>query len=411
MGDQPPLVAGVDGWKRGWVAVLLGNGDPEVRSFPDFASLAVGLPGVSTIVVDIPIGLPEGPTRQADVAARGLLGARASSVFSAPPRVAIEQDTFAAALVATRRDLGVGISAQAYALREKILEVGAVAVSDGRVLEGHPEVSFWALADGRPMQYPKKSWNGQMERRHLLEQVGIALPDQLPGLVGRIPVDDVLDAAVMAWTAQQLAEGKGVPLPDPPERIGGRDVAIWHGGGVVNREERIAYARKLAGASAERLSAEREAEAAERARRLSSLPTEEAKRHVARISYDSSVGAMGPVKTPAEWAKAREAIRAAVIASARAGHTITYEAIELVAHEVTGLKLSYRMVGRMCMEINRGGDGCLLSSIIVRSDTGRPGQGFEPFAHEQGFLDPVGVQQQAVFRRFGSGDADSRPGG
>jgi hypothetical protein len=80
-----------------------------------------------------------------------------------------------------------------------------------------------------------------------------------------------------------------------------------------------------------------------------------------------------------------------------------YEAIELVAHEVTGLKLSYRMVGRMCVEVNRGGDGCLLSAIIVRSDTGRPGHGFEPFAKEQGFTDPLGAQQQAVFKRFSEG--------
>jgi predicted RNase H-like nuclease len=229
MGNQRGVVVGADGWKRGWVAVLLGDGDPEVRSFSDFASLAAGHPGVSTIVVDIPIGLPEGPTRQADVAARRLLGARASSVFSTPPRVAIEQDTLGAALATARQELGVGISAQAYALRGKILEVEAVAISDGRVFEGHPEVSFWALAGGRPMQHPKKSWNGQVERRRLLEEAGIVLPDHLPGSVGQIPADDVLDAAVMAWTARQLAEGKGVPLPDPPERIGGREVAIWFG--------------------------------------------------------------------------------------------------------------------------------------------------------------------------------------
>lgn len=49
-------VAGADGWKRGWVAVLLGDGDPEVRSFPDFGALAADLPEAEVIVVDIPIG-------------------------------------------------------------------------------------------------------------------------------------------------------------------------------------------------------------------------------------------------------------------------------------------------------------------------------------------------------------------
>ncbi|MBM3957962.1 MAG: hypothetical protein FJ313_07925, partial [Gemmatimonadetes bacterium] len=158
---------------------------------------------------------------------------------------------------------------------------------------------------------------------------------------------------------------------------------------------------KLAAEAAPRLAEEREAEAAERMRRLGSLAPVEARRRAAAVSKDQRVEAMGPVKTPREWAVACEAIREAAIAAARAGQTITYEAIHLVAYEATGLKLSFRMNGRMCMEINRGEDGCLLSSIIVRTDTGRPGDGFEPFARQSGFSDPLGVLQQAVFRHFG----------
>jgi len=96
------------------------------------------------------------------------------------------------------------------------------------VFESHPEVPFWALAGGRPMQYPKKSWNGQMERRRLLADAGIVLPDGLTGRAGEVPVDDVLDAAAMAWTARRVADGVAIPLPSPPERIAGRDVAIWY---------------------------------------------------------------------------------------------------------------------------------------------------------------------------------------
>lgn len=78
------------------------------------------------------------------------------------------------------------------------------------------------------MAYPKKSWNGQMERRFLLASEGIVLPDQLVGASGEIPVDDVLDAAAMAWTARRVAEGRAESLPDPPELIGGRPTAIWY---------------------------------------------------------------------------------------------------------------------------------------------------------------------------------------
>lgn len=171
----------------------------------------------------------------------------------------------------------------------------------------------------------------------------------------------------------------------------------------MNREQRIEYARKLAAASAQQRAEEHEASAAERVRRLGGLDPKDVRRQAAVLSADGRVVAMGPVKTPREWAAAREAVRAAVIAAARAGHTITYEAIELVAYEVTGMKLGYRVVGRMCMDINRASDGCLLSSIIVRSDTRRPGHGFEPFAREQGFTDPIGIQQQAVFKHFTRG--------
>jgi hypothetical protein len=168
----------------------------------------------------------------------------------------------------------------------------------------------------------------------------------------------------------------------------------------MNREQRIEYARKLAAESAPQRAEERAAQAAERVSRLSSLTPEEARRQAAALSTDGRVVAMGPIKTPREWAVAREAIRAAVIAAARAGHTITYEAIGLVAYEATGMKVSFRMNGRMCMEINRGEDRCLISAIIVRADTGRPGPGFEPFAHQSGFTDPLGVLQQQVFARF-----------
>jgi hypothetical protein len=176
----------------------------------------------------------------------------------------------------------------------------------------------------------------------------------------------------------------------------------------MNREERIAHARKLAADSAPQRAQEREAEAAERARRLAALSPTEARRHAAAVSKDARVEAMGPNKTPREWAKAREAIRAAVIAAAREGHAITYEAVHLVAYEATGMKLGYRMNGRMCMELNRSSDACLLSSIIVRGDTGRPGDGFEPFAREAGFTDPLGILQKAVFAHFGAVGHDSR---
>jgi predicted RNase H-like nuclease len=62
-----------------------------------------------------------------------------------------------------------------------------------------------------------------------IERVGIVVPVDL-GPAGRVAgVDDVLDAAVAAWSAQRIARGEARCLPDPPERDAeGRSVAIWY---------------------------------------------------------------------------------------------------------------------------------------------------------------------------------------
>ncbi len=95
------------------------------------------------------------------------------------------------------------------------------------LFEGHPEVSFAALK-GSNLEFNKRSWNGQMERRGMLASAGLVIPDTLPEPLSRAPVDDVLDAAVMAWTARRIHAGEARTLPHPPEDIGGRQVAIWY---------------------------------------------------------------------------------------------------------------------------------------------------------------------------------------
>ncbi len=91
------------------------------------------------------------------------------------------------------------------------LEVHPIAVRDDRIIEVHPEVSFCAMK-GRPLLHPKKSWNGQMERRSLLHDRRIEIPD-LPGEPGKVPPDDVLDAAAASWTAWRVATGGAKVFP------------------------------------------------------------------------------------------------------------------------------------------------------------------------------------------------------
>jgi predicted RNase H-like nuclease len=119
----------------------------------------------------------------------------------------------------------LGVSAQAHALGPRILHVTGLAETNPRLREVHPEVSFRAMNRGQPLRHRKKSAGGALERFELLRREGIRL-DAL-GPAAAIPLDDVLDAAAAAWTARRIADGTARRLPEPPEVVAGRDIAIW----------------------------------------------------------------------------------------------------------------------------------------------------------------------------------------
>ena len=218
MSDMP-VVIGVDGCARGWVFVRLEDGAfASAALHARFADGVGAARDAAVIGVDMPIGYPSSPARQraADVAARAMLGRRASSVFSAPPRAVLTAPDWATANERSRALTGRGLTRQSFAIGGKILEVEPVAAQYARVHEVHPEVSFHALA-GRPLAASKRQWNGQMERRALLAGVGIRIPDAL-GEAGTVAADDILDAAAAAWSAGRIAAGEAVSLPSPPER-------------------------------------------------------------------------------------------------------------------------------------------------------------------------------------------------
>jgi predicted RNase H-like nuclease len=207
-------VAGVDGTKGGWVAVVLDDGGfvddfllrPVDTTFAELTDVYI-------IAIDIPIGF--GP-READRAARAFLSGTASVVFSTPPKARLEVPF----------GPGQGLSAQSHALGQRIIHVTGLARSDGRFREVHPEVSFRAMNGGPSLGQRKKSAVGALERVELLRREGIELRD-LSEAAG-VPLDDVLDAAAAAWSAQRIATGAAQSLPDPPEEIDGYPVAIWY---------------------------------------------------------------------------------------------------------------------------------------------------------------------------------------
>ena len=219
-------VVGVDGWRKGWVAITLDNGRfAAADAYTDIAEI-FALEDVAVVGIDMPVGLPDECHRRADIAAKAVLGRRASSVFFAPPRTVLEADSYQEANALSKERFGIGVSAQSYALRNKILEVDTPAADDRRVFEVHPEVTFWML--GGNALPSKKTWDGAQRRRRLLERSGVFLPDDL-GSAGLVPVDDVLDAAAVSISAFRIARDVAESLPDPPERnSAGRAMAIWY---------------------------------------------------------------------------------------------------------------------------------------------------------------------------------------
>jgi predicted RNase H-like nuclease len=221
-------VVGVDACKLGWVGIVFIDGAfTAAHLTPTLDKLITSVPDARVVAVDMPLGLVADGWRAADDAALAVLGPRRSSLFRVPPRPVWEQADFAAANARCRDLTGAGMSAQAWGLRTKLLEADDCHHKRPDLLyEVHPEVSFRHLA-GAPLAYGKTTWNGQAVRRTLLHDHGIAIPDDL-GAAGRAAPDDVLDAAVAAWSAHRVATGRATSYPDPPQRSdSGTAIAIW----------------------------------------------------------------------------------------------------------------------------------------------------------------------------------------
>jgi len=225
-------VVGVDGCKGGWVAITWDtdvSGSDEAlsaRVHTSFQALLDAYRDTAAIGVDIPIGLGAGEPRRCDLEARKAVVPKGSSVFPAPDsrfleafnQANIAEHAYERALSIAHEHMGNGISKQTFYICSKIAEVNLImkpAYQD-RIVEIHPEVSFWAMAGGRPMEYPKRKQAGYEERQRLLEDtLNVSIwPRKVAFNVARpAKPDDLLEAVVAAWTARRVAEHNAQRLP------------------------------------------------------------------------------------------------------------------------------------------------------------------------------------------------------
>jgi predicted RNase H-like nuclease len=229
-------VAGADGFKRGWRVVLceIESDTWTMRDVAAFSELLKLREAPAIVCVDMPIGLHEHTPpggRECERLARGLLGPRRSSVFSAVGRQALACPDRADAHATSVAGGGIGVGAQAWGLAIKLREADQAMSPELQtvVFEVHPELCFWAMNRGQPMQHGKKTGAGENDRIAALSQRSVPktfLDDELGKL--RSDRDDFLDACAAAWTARRVFDGAAERLPRNVVRDGrGLDMAMW----------------------------------------------------------------------------------------------------------------------------------------------------------------------------------------
>jgi predicted RNase H-like nuclease len=225
-GAQLPyqLLAGVvparGGWlvaSAKWQGATIAPQEPEVIG--EFIDILDYKPAYRVIAVFTPIGLLEEPRakgRSCEREARRVLGVpRASAIASAPPRAALAASTYEEAVEAS----GGHLSPIRWRQIAKIAEVDKVIAPywQRTVFEVHPELSFFQLAEDRPLRYPKRTQVGIEEREEILRARLPGAERILGATLPGVSKSQLNDAAACLWTARRIAARTVSRLPEDPE--------------------------------------------------------------------------------------------------------------------------------------------------------------------------------------------------
>jgi predicted RNase H-like nuclease len=227
-------VAGIDGYKDGWIAVVVDSGD-FASAFTVWATRLVDVirdNAIRLALIDMPIGLSSGPVdRPVEAAARQVLQGKASSLFNAPCRQALGCASYASASQMNADVLGKKLSKQTWNICPKIAEAdhAAQSLTDVVLHEAHPEVSF-ATFTGAPIVASKKSVKGLVTRAGHMARLGFDLVKLAAPLNDKHTAspDDLIDAAILAWSATRVQMNTHVTFPSQPSRDAmGLEMAIY----------------------------------------------------------------------------------------------------------------------------------------------------------------------------------------
>ena len=211
------LVAGVTPCAGQWlVASAKVSGAtfaPEAaRLIRTFSEVLDERPSFDAIVINAPVGYPATGMRglrRCDVEARELLGDRASTIAPVPSRELLAYDRGVVE--------GLDIATQVLLTRYRNVAAEMSPYRQRQVYEGKPELSFFQLNGGVPMQHAKYSDEGQAEREALLVAKLNGIERVLDAEITRVKRYHLIDAAVLVWTSRRAFTHTARRLPFEPE--------------------------------------------------------------------------------------------------------------------------------------------------------------------------------------------------
>ena len=204
---------GVDGCRQGWFAAWQEGDQTCGTIYPSVQALCLDHPDAVRCLIDIPIGLKQDSDRLLETSVRQALGNRKSSVFPVPCHPAAYANTYTEASAINRRQIGKGLSKQAWYICPRIRDVdellGAEPSYRSIIGECHPELAFKCL-NGTPLEASKKTEAGQLQRRQIIERYLPDLTGFIDQMLSQFPrrdlqLDDILDALILTVTAKQPA--------------------------------------------------------------------------------------------------------------------------------------------------------------------------------------------------------------
>jgi predicted RNase H-like nuclease len=164
------------------------------------------------LLVDVPVGLVESgdPVRRCDALARSTLGPRSGAVFDPPVREATRKRRYSAANRVHERKTDEPLAEAAFeasdaiAMCDELLQ--EVPEAAAVVRSTHPELCFRAFA-GDPLEHSPATAAGYAERMRTLAKRDRDAPPVVQKVAEAtaghdVPVEAVLDAVVLAYTAR-----------------------------------------------------------------------------------------------------------------------------------------------------------------------------------------------------------------